>query len=366
MSDKARSAYLFLSLLQARVGASLISRLGNIPPEEVLDSTGPHLASRIKMTAKAVREFDDLKYSFNPVQTETRLKERGITVATLSDEEYPDFLKEITDPPPALFVDGELPVGPAVALVGSRKSTVTGNDTARRLGRALSERGVTVVSGLALGIDAAALSGAVSADGPTVGVLGCGIDVVYPRSNRGLFDEVRGGGALVSEYYLGEAPLAWRFPARNRIIAGLSDYVVVVEAAERSGALITARHALDSGRDVWAVPGPMNAQECRGSNRMLADGAGVIWEIEEFVEMVAPDSKISPGNDEVAQSGIPVGLPESEASVLAGIGFEPTSSDVVAGRSGLSMSEILSALTLLELKGYVSRDSAGAFVRRSG
>jgi len=99
---------------------------------------------------------------------------------------------------------------------------------------------------------------------------------------------------------------------------------------------------------------------------MLADGAGVIWEIEEFVEMVAPDSKISPGNDEVAQGGIPVGLPESEASVLAGIGFEPTSSDVVAGRSGLSMSEILSALTLLELKGYVSRDSAGAFVRRSG
>jgi DNA processing protein len=366
LSDKARSAYLFLSLLQARVGASLISRLGDIPPEEVLDSTGSHLASKVKMTTKAVREFDDLKHSFDAAHTEARLNELGITVSTLSDEEYPDSLKEITDPPPALFVDGELPVGPAVALVGSRKATVTGNDTARRLGQALAERSVPVVSGLALGIDAAALEGAASVNGPTVGVLGCGIDVVYPKSNRGLFGEVRDGGALVSEYYLGEAPLAWRFPARNRIIAGLSDYVVVVEAAEKSGALITARHALDSGRDVWAVPGPMSAEECRGSNRMLADGAGVIWEIEEFVEMVAPDNKRATDDFDPPQIEIPVGLPESEASVLAGIGFEPTPSDVVAGRSGLSMRELLPALTLLELKGYVSRDSAGSFVRRSG
>ncbi len=365
MTDRARTAYLFLSLLQARVGASLISRLGDIPPTEVLDATGRDLASKVKMTSKAVREFDSLRHSFDPAQTEARLNERGITVATPADEEYPAHLKEIADPPPALFVNGELPVGPAVALVGSRKSTVTGNDVARRLGRTLAERGVLVVSGLALGIDAAALSGAVSAGGPTVGVLGCGIDVVYPKSNQGLFEQVRSGGALVSEYYLGEAPLAWRFPARNRIIAGLSDYVVVVEAAERSGALITARHALDAGRDVWAVPGPMNAEECRGSNRMLADGAGVLWEIGEFVDMVAPVSESTVRASELPQTTIPVGLPESEASVLAGVGFEPTASDVVAGRSGLPMSELLPALTLLELKGYVSRDSSGAFVRKS-
>lgn len=364
MNDRARAAYLFLSLLQARVGSSLVSRLGDMPPEEVLNSAGERLASRVKMTTKAVRAFDELKGGFDAGRTEARLNERGIQSITLADEEYPASLREIPDPPPALFVDGRLPDGPVVALVGSRKATVTGNDTARRIGRALAERGVWVVSGLALGIDAAALSGTVAGGGRTVGVLGCGIDVVYPKSNRGLFEDVRGGGAIVSEYYLGEAPLAWRFPARNRIIAGLSDYVVVVEAAERSGALITARHALDAGRDVWAVPGPLGAVECRGSNRMLADGAGVLWDIDEFVALVAPEITIASKEPTPTQTSIPVGLPENEASVLAGVGFEPTPSDVVAGRSGVSMRELLPALTLLELKGYVSRDAAGAFVRR--
>ena len=191
---------------------------------------------------------------------------------------------------PTLFVNGEVPGGPVVAMVGSRKASATGVLAARTLGRALGERGVCVVSGLALGIDTAAHEGALEAGGPTVGVLGCGIDVVYPKSNRGLFGRVAAGGAVASEYYLGEAPLAWRFPARNRIIAGLSDVVVVVEAAEKSGALITARHALDAGRDVWAVPGPSGFAECRGSNALLADGAGVLWDVERFVEAVVPET----------------------------------------------------------------------------
>ncbi|MDQ3637286.1 MAG: DNA-processing protein DprA [Actinomycetota bacterium] len=364
MNDRARSAFLFLSLLQARVGSSLVSKLGDLRPEMVLDLDGARLASRIKMTCKAVAAFDELKRGFDAAKIEGRLDERGLRAVTLADAEYPKLLKEMPDSPPALFVDGRLPDGPAVALVGSRKSSVTGNDAARRLGRALAEKGVWVVSGLALGIDAAAHAGAVAGGGPTVGVLGCGIDVVYPKSNRALFEEVRGCGGLVSEYYLGESPLAWRFPARNRIISGLSDYVVVVEAAEKSGALITARHALEAGGDVWAVPGTMNAPECRGSNRLLADGAGVLWDIDEFVAMIAPE-KESSGPKTVSQAAIPVGLPESEALVLAGVGFEPTPSDVVAGRSGVSMRELLPALTLLELKGYVSRDAAGAFVRRS-
>lgn len=193
--------------------------------------------------------------------------------------------------------------------------------------------------------------------------------VVYPRSNRRLFGSVRESGAIISEYYLGEAPLAWRFPARNRIIAGLGDVLVVVEAAEKSGALITARHALDSGRDVWAVPGPPGVTECRGSNKLLADGAGVLWDIPEFVEAVCP----VPARPELAlrqeslgaEMRVPDELPENEARALAGVGFEATPVDVAAGRSGLPMRELLSALTLLELKGYVARDDAGAFLRRS-
>lgn len=227
------------------------------------------------------------------------------------------------------------------------------------------------MSGLAAGVDAAAHEGALAAGGRTVGVLGCGIDVVYPRENRELYRRVREGGALVSEYYLGEAPLAWRFPARNRIIAGLSDAVVVVEAPEKSGALITARHAIDAGRDVWAVPGPRDARECRGSNRLLADGAGVLWDVPEFLEAVCgpDDAPDRPAFDEVevapALPEPPEGLPAHEAEVLRGVDFRSAGADVVAGRTGVEMKAVLSSLAMLEFKGYVARDAAGNFARRA-
>lgn len=187
-----------------------------------------------------------------------------------------------------------------------------------------------------------------------------GNTVVYPRSNSRLFERVKKNGAIISEYYLGEAPLAWHFPARNRIIAGLCDAVVVVEAPQKSGALITAHHGLECGRDVWAVLGPLTAQECLGSNRLLADGAGVLWNIEEFVDAYASGTFEPALGDQPR----PAGLPETEATVLSGVGFEPTEVDAVAGRSGVEMRRLLPALALLELKGYVTRNPGGAFVRR--
>jgi DNA processing protein len=194
-----------------------------------------------------------------------------------------------------------------------------------------------------------------------------GYTVVYPRANRELFGRVRQSGEIVSEYFLGEAPLAWRFPARNRVIAGLCDTLVVVEAAEKSGALITARHALEAGRDVWAVPGPPFVAECRGSNRLLADGAAHLWDIAQFVETVAPRGSPERGvvGPSAATEPVPDGLPQNEALALAGVGFEPTEVDVVAGRSGGRMREFLPALALLELKGYVTRNQSGAFLRRA-
>ncbi len=205
--------------------------------------------------------------------------------------------------------------------------------------------------------------GALEVGGPTVGVLGCGIGVVYPKTNRGLFDGVRRNGAIVSEYYLGEAPLAWRFPARNRIIPGLCEAVVVVEAPQKSGALITSGHALECGREVWAVPGPLAAAECRGSNKLLADGAGVLWDIQEFVDAYA--SGVLVGSPSPGEPLVPAELPQTEAAVLSGVGFEPTEVDAVAGRSGVEMREVLPALALLELKGYVTRNLGGAFARRA-
>ena len=173
----------------------------------------------------------------------------------------------------------------------------------------------------------------------------------------------------MSENALGEAPLAWRFPARNRIIAGLSDVVVVVEAPEKSGALITARHAVDAGRDVWAVPGPRGAFECRGSNRLLADGAGVLWDVDEFLDAVCgPPKAPGPTRDKEVVPvlpDLPDGLPEREAEVLRGVDFRSAAADVVAGRTGVEMRNVLSSLAMLELKGYVVRDAAGNLARRA-
>ncbi len=368
MNAGARDGYLFLSLLQAKAGASIISRLGDADPARVPQMGAREFAERFSPSEKSLAAFEELRGAFAPEETRERLAERGFFAVTLADEGYPERLRETPDPPPALFVGGSIPEAPAVALVGSRKASVTGIEAARRLGRALGERGVCVVSGLAFGIDAAAHEGALEAGGPAVGVLGCGIDVVYPKGNRRLHEGVREAGALVSEYYLGEAPLRWRFPARNRVISGLSDSVVVVEAAEKSGALITARHATDAGRDVWAVPGPLGFPECRGSNRLLADGAGVLWDVEEFADAMTPEQRAAPSPRLPVADGAPLELPEHERAALMGVGFEPTEVDVIAGRvagSGVGMRELLSALALLELKGYVRRDAGGAFVRSS-
>ncbi len=366
MEDDDRAKYLFLSLLQARVGSSLVSHLGNLSPEAVLRTPVAELAGRAKISEKASRAFEELQRSFDPGRMQDRLAARGIEVLTPVDEAFPRPLRSIPDPPPALFVNGAVPDTVSVALVGSRKASATGIETARALGLALSERGVCVVSGLALGVDAAAHEGAVEVGGLTVGVLGCGIDVVYPRRNRALFESVRRHGALVSEYALGEAPLAWRFPARNRIIAGLAGTVVVVEAPEHSGALITARHALDAGRDVWAVPGPPGVRECRGSNGLLSDGAGVLWDIPEFVDAVAREHRVpAAGGASAGVQPLPSGLEDTEAAVLCGVGFEPMGVDAVAKRSGVEMPGVLTALALLELKGFVRRDGVGSYVRRA-
>jgi len=184
LDDSDRAKYLFLSLLQVSVGSSLVSRLGSIDPEVLFETTFADLAEWSRVSAKAARAFDGLQRSFDARALEDRLAVRGIRALTLADDEYPALLRSIPDPPPALYVHGRVPETVSVALVGSRKASATGLETARTLGRALSERGVCVVSGLALGVHAAAHEGAVDGGGPTVGVLGCGIDVTYPTKYK--------------------------------------------------------------------------------------------------------------------------------------------------------------------------------------
>ena len=364
--DREREGYLLLSLLQARTGGSMIRRVPDGEVGRLLEWPKSDLAREMGLGVKASEALVALTESFDAERLLGRLDRAGFRALTYGEEAYPGRLKLAPDPPPALFVGGGLREEGSVAIVGSRRATRAGLETAVVLARTLAARGICVVSGLAAGVDAAAHEGALAGGGRTVGVLGCGIDVVYPRENMELFTRVGERGALVSEYYLGEAPLPWRFPARNRVIAGLADAVVVVEASEKSGALITARHAVDAGRDVWAVPGPRGAPECRGSNRLLADGAGVLWDIDEFLEAVgAPDTSPDRRKVEPVSPKPPEGLPEREAEVLRGVDYRSAGADVVAGRTGVEMKAVLSALSLLELKGYVARDAAGNFVRRA-
>ncbi|HSJ26866.1 MAG TPA: DNA-processing protein DprA [Acidimicrobiia bacterium] len=207
-----------------------------------------------------------------------------MTIVDRGRDGYPDTLLRLADPPERLHVRGRLPDAPAIAVVGSRRCTRYGASLARTMARSIGDAGWTVVSGLARGIDTAAHLGALDAGARTVAVLGCGIDRWYPASNRQLGESILVDGAVVSEYGPGTEPAPWRFPARNRIIVGLVSAVIVVEAAERSGALITARLAMEYGVDLFAVPGDLDRETSRGTNRLISDGAHPIVAAGEVVE----------------------------------------------------------------------------------
>jgi DNA processing protein len=221
---------------------------------------------------------------------------KNIGILTLDDEAYPTRLKYISEPPIILFYKGVLPdfgKMPAIGVVGTRKATGYGLGVACDFGKQLSVCGGLVVSGGAAGIDSAALKGALEAEGQTVAVLGCGVDVVYPRNNRKLFTDIQERGCLLSEYLPGTEPKPWQFPERNRIISGLSNGVLVIEAPAKSGALITAKDALEQGRDVYAVPANIDMPTCEGSNALLGDGAAAVftgWDILKVYAAQYPDT----------------------------------------------------------------------------
>ena len=220
---------------------------------------------------------------------------KDIRICTYNDGACPARLKNIADPPVVLYYRGRLPEmddSPVIAVVGTRKASGYGINAARRLGGQIAKCGGVVVSGLAAGIDGAAISGALSAGGTVVGVLGCGVDVVYPLSNRGLYADTERYGCLMSEFPPGTPPLKWNFPKRNRIMSGLANGVLVVEAPEKSGALITARRAADQGRDVFVVPGNIDVPTCAGSNALLREGAIAVskgWDILSEYQHLYPE-----------------------------------------------------------------------------
>jgi len=283
------------------------------------------------------------------------IEDSGARVLVRGDAAYPSLLAEIARPPVLLYVRGEVRclAHPGVAVVGTRRATDYGRRTADAIARDLVAAGLSVVSGLALGIDGAAHAAALDAGGVTVAVLGCGLDIPYPAGSERLRDAIAAHGALVSEYPPGAEPLPGRFPARNRIVSGLSLATVVVEAGERSGALVTAALAADQGRDVYAVPGPIDRPQSRGANRLIADGAGVALSGAELASDIAAERAQDRAAARVALPADPV-----EAALRDRLDDTPRHADAIGREAGLAASDVARGLALLELKG-LARHAGG-------
>lgn len=266
---------------------------------------------------------------------------------------YPELLRKCVNPPPVLYIKGNKQClnTIAVAIVGSRSATSYGRRTAFRLGRDLARSRITVVSGLATGIDAEAHAGCLDGLGETIGVLGCGLDVVYPRTNKNLYGKVAECGALVTEYCLGTKPEGFRFPARNRIIAGLCYGVVVVEAAKKSGSLITVQHALDEGRDVFAVPGQVDSAKSNGTHWLLQQGASLVVSAADIVDSLGLDNRgLAVG---VEPQGAEVQLDPETGALFAVIDHYPKQRNELIECSGMTPAKISEHLLLLELEGLI-------------
>ncbi|MCP9471394.1 MAG: DNA-processing protein DprA [Nitrospira sp.] len=293
----------------------------------------------------------------------------NVQVCTLFDPTYPARLRAIPDPPPLLYVSGRWPVSAdvAVAIVGGRRATSSGQVVTERIARELAERGVTVVSGLARGIDAAAHRGALAGKGRTIAVLGCGVDRTYPSEHRALRRGIEeAGGAVMSELPIGASPLNHHFPRRNRIISGLSLGVLVSEAAKGSGSLITARLALEQGRDVFAVPGPVTTDACRGSNGLIKEGAKLVEDARDVLEEILPqlDARLRASlslGDESATPREPLG--REDAAVYEALSSDAQSVDTLIERTGLRAATVVASLLALELSGRVRQLPGQQYVK---
>jgi DNA processing protein len=295
-----------------------------------------------------------------------RLEAAGARILFFGDEEYPALVREITDPPPLLFACGApLPVAPAVALVGARRATRAGLEVAALLAAGLARAGVAVVSGFARGVDVAAHRAALDAEGPTVAVFGCGVDVCYPPEQTGLLERLLKGGTALSEFPMGDDPEPWHFPVRNRLIAGLARIVCVVEAAEKSGSLITARCATGYGRDVAAVPGPVLSPVAAGANALLKDGAILVRTADDLLaELPEADRRLLNVSVAARAAAALPHLPPDAAALLAALDpDDPRDADALIPAAGLDAGRFGAALLFLEIEGLATALPGALFVR---
>jgi len=358
---------------EARWALGLVPQLGGVALQGLLGAFGsavkawqatPQALQAVpgisRGMAQAIRRFSR---AHAVRQDQERVARAGVRVIVWGDPEYPTRLQQIPSTPPVLYLRGTLERDDetAIAIVGARHATAYGEDLAGELAAELARRGLTIVSGLARGIDAAAHHGAAAAGGRTLAVLGSGLDQIYPPEHKGLADEVAAHGALVSEFPLGTPPLRLHFPRRNRIISGLSLGVIVVEAGVGSGALITAHHALEQGREVFAVPGRVHARYSEGCNRLIKAGAKLVETWEDVLSELLP--QLRRRTPKRAASPPPPTLAGAEQQVFEILAEGPLHIDALIVRAGLPGGRVASALVGLEMKGLVRQLSGKVFER---
>jgi DNA processing protein len=327
----------------------------------VIPGIGPKIAANIK----------DFNSWHNTEEELERLKNYDASLITHQDSLYPRSLLNIYDFPPFLYVKGRLKEDDVnIAVVGSRMASTYGKFSTERLCRELAINGITVVSGMARGIDSAAHKGALAGKGRTIAVLGCGLDTVYPPENQELYEEIVSKGAVITEYPFGTPPSGSNFPARNRIISGISLGVVVVEANEKSGSLITAKLALEQGREVFAVPGSIDSAGSRGTHKLIKQGAKLIENVRDILDEILPQVEMRSKDDRPKESILQQGngeekrpeqrtvageLTDTEKSILQSISSKALDIDSIITSTGLKPNEVLNILLTLELRGIIKQ-----------
>ena len=341
---------------------NLLAKFGD--PEKILDAPESELSKVEGIRKETVQDIVNKNFNPDPSDEIKKLGSCGARIVTFDDPEYPAPLKEVHDPPMILYVRGaEIPQNKIfVAIVGSRNATHYGLKAAEEFGHGIARRGLGVVSGMALGIDAASHWGCISGKGSTIGVLGTGIDIVYPGQNRKLFKKIVEKGTIITEFPMGTKPSPSNFPKRNRIISGLSRGVLVVEATKNSGSLITASIALEQGRDIYAVPGSIESFKSRGCHFLIKHGAMLAENVDDIMESLGMNYPGMVKSDTFIKKALPE-ISELEKIIYDVIGDYPMHIDQIQKKGNIGSGDLSGALTKMELKGIIKQLPGKMFVR---
>jgi DNA processing protein len=335
------------------IGSVRLQRLASFFP----DLSTAWYATRAQLVASGLPErvcdgFISIRKQIDPDRILDEIEKKGIDILTLDDDLYPKRLREINNPPPVIYLKGEyIPTDEwAIAIVGTRKASSYGKQITHELAQFLASHDITVVSGMARGVDAVAHEAAMTAKGRTIAVLGCGVDVVYPPEHRALAQKIEDQGVLMSDFYPGTPPESVNFPPRNRIISGLSLATIVIEAGQKSGALITAEYAAEQGRDVYALPGPIYAQQSKGTNQLIATGAIPLLDYNQLLDHlnIRQDAIFDKPRALVPEN-------ENEEKILQILNNDACMIDEIMQKTNLPVHVISATLSMMELKGFITQ-----------